>query len=87
MKQFLYAGLAAMVICIPVASFAAKASGLHHGSDQTINTPFKEAPRGGSTTNVQQAPNASGYGGSPDGSSETSSFRSFGQTRARYSHH
>jgi hypothetical protein len=87
MKQLLYAALAAMVICIPVTSFATQASGPQHGSDQTINPTSKEAPRGNSATNAQTTANASGYGGSPNESSETSSLRPFGQTRALYSHH
>ena len=87
MKRSLYAALAAMVICIPVASFAAQSSDPQHGSDQTINTTSKEAQRGSSATNAQKSTNVSGYGGSLNGSSETSSFRPFGRTRTLYSHH
>ena len=87
MKQLLRAVLAAMVIGIPVASFAAQAGEPQHWPYQTSDANSKEAPRGDSATNTQTAANAAGYGGSLIGSSESSSFARPGQNRALYAHH
>ena len=87
MKQLLRVALTTMVICVPITSFAAQASGPQHSPDQTTDATSKEAPRGDSATNAQTPANASGYGGSLNESTETSSFRPSSQTRALYSHH